>query len=382
MKVIFWTSIIFIFYTYLGYPLILLILSKLSSKEVKKGVVQKDVSVVIAVRNEEKKVIKRIDNILNQTYSNGKVEVIIVSDGSTDCTDDIVKLYSKEVLKGVKISRPEIKLISYSSPQGKPYALNVGVQKAAGEIIVFADARQEFQEQAISELVNNFNDPTVGCVSGELVFYENSNSSIKQEIDMYWNYEKYIRKLESTIHSLPGATGAIYAIRKSLFTPMPKELLLDDVYIPMNVVLKGYRTIFDATAVAYDTVSTDFAMERRRKIRTLLGNWQLLRILPNLLWLSSNPIFFQYISHKVFRLIVPFCFISYLITSLLIGLWFYKLLFCLTFSFFLVSLLKTDVPWIKPLNRISSAARAILNLNYCALISFWYFIKRKEQVWN
>lgn len=371
-----------VFYAYLGYPVVLFILAKLFMRKVGKGSVHLDVSIVLAVKNEEKNIRRRIDNLLSQTYSGGDVEIIVVCDGSSDTTQDIAKLCSEEASERANSGCPSIKVINYSPSKGKPHALNLGIKEASGEIIVFADARQEFDQRAIAEIVGNFSDPSIGCVSGELMFYGKSDSRIQQEMGIYWTYEKYVRKLESSIHSLPGATGAIYAIRKSLFVPLPEGLLLDDVFTPMNIVCKGYRAILDEKAIAYDTPSKDFATEKRRKIRTLLGNWQLLEIMPAILNPLKDPIWFQYLSHKIIgRLIVPYCFILYVAASLFIAGWFYKFVFFSTIGLFLLPLFKINVIKIKSLERIGNASLAILSLNYFSLISFWFFLTRKKGVW-
>ena len=171
------------------------------------------VSVIIAARNEEKNIRRRIHNILDQDYAKDKMEIIIVSDGSTDATNDIVREFIPVNQKG-PYSNPDVpctmKLIELDETKGKANALNIGIQQATGEFIVFADARQEFERNAIRELIANFNDQSVGCVSGELLLCEDSDASMKREMremGLYWNFEKTIRKMEAAIHSVAGATG-------------------------------------------------------------------------------------------------------------------------------------------------------------------------------
>jgi biofilm PGA synthesis N-glycosyltransferase PgaC len=219
-------------------------------------------------------------------------------------------------------------------------------------------------------------------VSGELVFYEESDTSIKEEIDFYWNLEKWVRKMESTVHSVAGATGAIYAIRKSLFQMIPDEVLLDDVLIPMNVVFQGCRTVFDGKAVAYDIVSKDMVQEKQRKIRTLAGNWQLISIKPSLLSPLRNPIFFQYLSHKVFRLFVPFFFVTLLVSSLgSVGI-LYQVSFWGIIGFLLLPFFEKTLKFFPPLIKISKMVRLFISLNYAAVLSFFYFIwPWKKNLW-
>lgn len=387
MRLLFWISVCFIFYTYVGYPFLLFIWSKLAHKQIKRGYITPEpmVSVIIAARNEEKYILQRIKNILTQEYPICKLQLIIVSDGSTDATNSIVKQFIKnktnvkhQTTKAASI----IKLIELSESKGKSNALNVAFTQSQGEYIVFADTRQQFEPNAIKELIANFLDPSVGCVSGELVLESNSDSLISTEIISYWNLEKRIRKMESMIHSPPGATGAIYAIRSKLFQPLPDETLLDDVYIPMKIVLQGYRTIFDSRAIAFDTISQTFAQEKRRKVRTLVGNYQLLNILPKLLSPASNPIFLRYLSHKVFRLFVPFFFIPIIFSALFINAKFYTLVVMLLIITSILSLFDSNLPSLPYIKRLTKLIRSFLYLNYFALLAAFYILSpSKKKIW-
>ncbi|MDM8544138.1 glycosyltransferase family 2 protein [Desulfococcaceae bacterium HSG9] len=339
------------------------------------------VSVVIAARNEETHIGARIENLLSQDYPSTMMEIIIVSDGSSDNTDTIINTFIQKS-NTANLDSTHIKLIRAEIHKGKPSALNTGVSQASGEIIVFTDARQIFKPDAINQLVANFNDPRIGCVSGELVFFENSTSEIKSEMNFYWKLEKRIRKMEGAINSVAGATGAIYAIRKPLFVPLPEEILLDDVFIPMKVVFQGYRTIFDNDAVAYDTFAKTLAHEKKRKVRTLVGNYQLLRLMPELLAPFKNPIFFRYLSHKILRLFIPFFFIIFLFSSFLAGGLFYKLLFIASILTLLLPLTGERISAMPFLGKLSQLAGAFVSLNYFALLAFFYFIKPgKKNLW-
>jgi biofilm PGA synthesis N-glycosyltransferase PgaC len=190
------------------------------------------------------------------------------------------------------------------------------VALATGEILVFTDARQRFEATAIRELVANFADESVGAVSGELVVLDEQGRESSDGAGAYWRYEKRLRAMESDIHSVPGATGAIYAVRRSLFRWLPPATLLDDVVVPMKIVLGGHRAIFDPAARAYDVTAESAECEYRRKRRTLTGNYQLLVEMPALLAPWRNPIFVQFMSHKVGRLLVPYGLAALLISNL------------------------------------------------------------------
>lgn len=342
------------------------------------------VSVIIAARNEEKTIGRRIENLLEQDYPKDKMEIIIVSDGSTDATNEIVGRYVAGLgaeASSAQEGSPSLKLLALSENQGKPHALNLGMKEANGDFVVFTDARQQFKPDALRELIGNFSDKEVGCVSGELVFYEDSDSSIKAEMGTYWDYEKWIRKKEAAVASVAGATGAIYAIRKELYRAIPDDTLLDDVLIPMNIVLSGYRTIFDAKAIAYDIVSKDMAQEKNRKIRTLAGNWQLIARYRALWSPFANPIFLQFISHKVFRLLVPFFFVALLFSGLLATGIIYKLVFIGCVGTLILPLIDRVIKPIPVLGQISTMARTFVSLNYFAMLAFFYFSTGRKDMW-
>lgn len=285
---VFWSALNTVAYTYVGYPLAVGALSKLRPKPIKKDAVCPTISVVMAACNEAKTIRRKIENLLSIDYPVDKRQIVIVSDASTDDTDEIARSF---VNRGVVFDRLE-------KQSGKPTALNLGVSLATGEIVIFCDARQRIDEHAFRELVSPFADPTVGAVSGELFIDGDKGPGL------YWKYEKVIRSAESRLDSVPGATGALYAIRRALYEPLPKDLLLDDVFTPMQIILKGYRVVFESNAKVFD-VEADHASEWRRKARTLAGNFQLLHYLPEILNPRKNRIFWQFASHKLLRLACP-----------------------------------------------------------------------------
>ena len=173
-----------------------------------------------------------------------------------------------------------------------------------------------FSTSAIRELAGNFADDTVGAATGELLLLDRSQGEAKSDVGIYWRYEKAIRSLETEIHSVLGATGAIYAIRRELYRDIPEDTLLDDVLIPMRIVLGGKRAVFDTAAKAYDEVACCPQAEYGRKVRTLAGNYQLLTQMPHLLIPGVNPVFFQFISHKAGRLLVPYALVALFASNL------------------------------------------------------------------
>jgi poly-beta-1,6-N-acetyl-D-glucosamine synthase len=312
MEVLFWGSLALILYAYVGYPSALAILARLAPRPVRKrrfGADAPGVSIVVAARNEARRLPARIENLLAQSYP-GPKQIIVVSDGSSDGTVDALLPFADRV---------DVLEIPAS---GKAVALNAAVAHARHDILVFADARQSFAPDALAELIANFADPSVGGVTGELVLdcegsaEASRQSEVGEGVGLYWQYEKWIRRQESLLHSMPGATGAIYALRRHVWRPLPAGTLLDDVLAPMRAVLGGYRMVFDDSARAYDRVSADADEEQRRKVRTVAGNYQILALEPRLLSPFHNPIWLQYVSHKVLaRLVVPYALIACLVAS-------------------------------------------------------------------
>lgn len=330
-KVIFWGSMVLVVYTYLGYPLLITLWARFSSLKVLSKPIKPGVSIIICAYNEEQYIGAKILNCVQLDYPKQLVELIVVSDGSTDNTELIVS--------NAMIKHKNLQLITLSEHKGKAEAINSAVAAAYGEILVFTDARQRLAKNAISSLVANFADPRVGATSGELFFVDEQENPQMSGIGFYWKYEKWIRQAEASVHSICGATGALYAIRKRLFTPLPKGLVLDDVFIPIGAVLAGNRLVFDSNAQVFDRIAHSNKSEFMRKVRTLYGNYQLLALEPRLLKPWTNPIFIQFFSHKICRLIAPFCLITMFISNIfLLSSEFYLLLFIMQLTWYSLAL--------------------------------------------
>jgi cellulose synthase/poly-beta-1,6-N-acetylglucosamine synthase-like glycosyltransferase len=302
---VFWLSLIFVLYAYFGYPLVLVAWKWLRPRPVHKKPLEVDVTLVMAARNEQYHILQKILNCLNLDYPRDRLQIIVSLDGPTDGTEVLVLGYAGQ---GIQVTyAPRHK--------GKAAAINTAVARARGSIIVFVDARQMLARNVIRELTANFSDPTVGAVSGELAIVDDGSERHGPRMGIYWTYETLIRSLESSVHSVVGATGALYAIRRSLFRELPDDTILDDVQIPMNIVLQGRRVILDREARAFDR-PTGPEQEFGRKVRTLAGNFQLIARMPELFNFRRNPVFFQFISHKVSRLFIPYALMALLISNL------------------------------------------------------------------
>lgn len=295
-ELLFWGSLVLLAYTYAGYPLVALMRSRWWPKRHRRAPGEPTVSIVVAAHNEAACIEARIENLLALDYPADRLQIIVGSDGSTD---DTANRASRFVEAGVRVH-------VFRRWRGKAAVLNRLVMSASGEIVLFADARQRFDAGVVKELVSHFADPTVGAVSGELMLSaNNTGTSVGRGTSFYWRYEKFIRFHEGRAASTVGATGAIYAIRRSLFEPIPTDTILDDVLIPLRIVRKGYFVQFEPRARAFQAVSADAQQECVRKRRTIAGMFQLFARERWLLNPRQNPLWFETISHKGLRLVLP-----------------------------------------------------------------------------
>lgn len=265
--------------------------------------VRKTVSLLLPVRNGERWMRAKLESIFGLDYPAELLEVIVISDGSSDGTEEAARGF------------PQVRLLRIP-PSGKAAALNAGMREATGEILFFTDVRQPLDPQCLKVLVSQFSDPRVGAASGELIIRRGATAE-EEQVGLYWRYEKRIRKEHSRINSVLGATGAIYAMRRELASPLPPDCLLDDVHLPLLAFLRGYRVIFVEEALAYDDPA-GLEQEFRRKVRTLAGVYQLLRRFPALLT-PRNRMWIHTLSHKFGRLLLPYALLALLVSSVLLA---------------------------------------------------------------
>ena len=326
-------SVLLLAYVYAGYPALIGLWARWRPRPVRKGPFAGGVSVLIAAHNEADALPRKLDNLLDLARTEPIREIWVGLDGCTDGTAARVKekirisniQYSISNVQVGQISamdsagranrpgEPSVHLLEFSERRGKAATLNDLMARAGQSIFVLMDARQRVEAGAISKLLENFADEQVGAVSGELV-YETAAGAAQKGAESYWGYEKFIRLAESRVWAVPGATGALYAIRKSLCEPIPENVLVDDVLIPMRAVLKGFRCLFEPAARVFDLPTARFGQEGLRKRRTLAGIWQLAGLEPRFFSFRANPIAFQWISHKFLRLLTPFFVLAALVS--------------------------------------------------------------------
>jgi cellulose synthase/poly-beta-1,6-N-acetylglucosamine synthase-like glycosyltransferase len=371
MKWIFWLALAAIAYSYAGYAVWLWLRSHWSPRPVRRGAIEPRVSAVLVVRNEEKVIADKLDNLLSLEYPPEKLEIVVVSDGSTD---DTVRILHERSAGG------RVQAVVKPVSQGKALGLNDGIRAATGEVILFTDARQTIEPQALRRMIENLADPAVGCVSGELMLGDPANGESGKGMGLYWRIEKVIRELESASRSVAGATGAIYCARKELLEVLPEGTILDDVFLPMHIARKGYRVLFDSRAIAWDTPDLGDSREFSRKVRTLSGNYQLLQFAPWLLS-SKNPIRFEFVSHKLSRLIVPIALLVLLVASFFLTGTFYRIALGTQLVFYALSLAAIARVKLGPVSRIADAARTFVVLNSAAMVAFINFLTGRKAVW-
>lgn len=299
-----WSSAALLLHVFVGYPLLVWMQARLRPLPVARRAILPTVSIVMAVHDGERFIRAKLASLKQLDYPAELIDIVIACDGCHDTT----------VTTARRSTDPRVTVLDFPNRRGKAACLNDAVALTRGEVLLFTDVRQKLSPVALKELVANLGDPTVGAVGGEL-HMENVRSGFAQGVDFYWRYEKGIRHAESLSGSTIGVSGALYAIRRSLFQPLPAGTVLDDVLVPMRVAAQGKRVVFEPKAMAWDQPSQLPEDERRRKIRTLAGNYQLIQLAPWLLAPWRNPLWFRFVSHKLLRLFAPWLILALTIST-------------------------------------------------------------------
>jgi len=359
-----------VFYLLIGYPL-LLARSRRSAPPVRKDpAFQSTVSILIAVHNGEEFIQKKLESILALDYPADLREILVISDGSTDGTRSIVETFADRGVRLLNVPRG-----------GKASALNAGLAQAKGDILFFTDVRQALDRHALSHLVANFADPSVGAVTGELKLLNPARAGEQADMELYWKFELWARLQHSRIDSIFSVTGCIYALRRSLAAPLPPDTIADDGTSSLRAFFHGYRVVYDPEAIAYDYPAAPGG-EFRRRLRTLAGLWQLFVRLPKL-FTGANRMRFHFLSYKFGRLVLP---------------WTILLIFASTFALpdpswrnfllldelmlVVIAILDQFIPTRFFVKRVSSPARTFLAMNLAALLAVLIFFVPPETLWR
>jgi glycosyltransferase involved in cell wall biosynthesis len=372
LHLLFWICAASVVYVFAGYPLLLVAVCRFKKKPRRLAPFTGSISIVVAARNEEANLDRRLRELVTLLRaSRCPGEILVVSDGSTDGTAAAARRIRTGGL---------VRVLERPGADGKAAALTAGCETCQGDVLIFADARQRWAPDALARLLENFADPRIGAVSGDLAL--EAAPGVMAGMGLYWRFEKWLRLKESQVHSQVGVTGAICGVRRGLFRPIPAGTLLDDVYWPLQVAMQGYRVVHDERARAFDCLPENPGDEFRRKVRTLAGNFQLLKRLPRALLPWCNPVWMQWLSHKLLRLAIPWALVGLFLASCMLDGWFYQALLWAQLAGYglaLAGLNKTlarQVP-------LAGAAASFLILNAAAFLAFWVWISgRAGRTWR
>lgn len=362
-------SVVLLSYTYFGYPVLLALLGRLWPwRPAPDPTWEPTVSICVAAYNCAASMDAKLQSLAALDYPTDKMEILVYSDASTDGTDAIVSRWAERDSR-VRLVRGDVRM-------GKPTGLNRMRELATGEVFVITDARQAIDREALRALLRLLSAPQVGCVTGNLVLEGAASSG------MYWRYENWIRKQESRFGSVTGMTGPLSALRRRDLEPLPADLILDDVWIPMQLRLRRARVLLAEDAIARDQAFSD-EREFGRKVRTLAGNYQLFRWMPGLLVPFVNPSWFETISHKVARLLCPWALLGLLVACAVgtvasptgsMEQYLLRGLLLAQIAFYALALLGRRAS--KP----GSLARIFVVLNAAAVVGLWRFVTGTQRV--
>jgi len=334
VRLIFWIAVLVPFYAYIGYPLVLLVLRLLIRREVRKRPIQPSISLLIPAYNEDDVIARKIENSLALDYPSERLEIVVASDGSKDRTAEI----AQSLADGQRV-----RVLAFPENRGKIATLNASVPELRGEIVVFSDAAAMLFPNSVRILIENFADPAVGAVSGLYKIVKADEVDVGKSEDFYWKYETFLKIKESQVASTLGGHGHLHAIRKDLYPYPPPGTINDDYIIPVSVLAKGYRAVYEPAAVVYEEAHEMTGFGRR--IRIMAGNIQQMREIRGLLRPLRPLALFFFLSHKVSRLVVPFAMLLALIANLfLLDSSFYFAVFCAQIVFYLLAALGTLLP--------------------------------------
>src|SRR5579862_9425372 len=356
------------FYALIGYPLLLDRLARRSSNPVHKDTKLRSVSFVIAVYNGEKFLERKLRTILSLNYPREFMEILVVSDGSTDRTDEIARSFAPEGVKFLRVERG-----------GKAAALNAAVPLVSGEILVLNDVRQTLDRDCLRNVIACFGDPKVGAVSPQTIIVKGETLE-ETSTSLYWRYEHWIRQRLTRIDSTFGYSGAFAAIRRSLWTPLPPGTLLDDVYEPLTAFFKGYRILMEPTATMYD-FPTVLQSEFKRKVRLQAGLYQMLKIMPELLS-SRNRIRLHFLSAKYGRIVIPYCMIAIALGTLGLPPYWRAAAVIGQILFYGLAALDTLVPDASKLKQLTSPIRTFVVLMAASLAAVRVFFVHPTSLWK
>lgn len=382
---IFWLLVLFVIYTYLGYPLIIAALAKLIRKQETTATFYPSVTLLIPAYNEEDYIAKKLDNSLMLNYPKEKLQILVAADGSSDKTAEIVSQYAES----------SIELCYTPERNGKMAAIVRAMNFVRGEIVVFSDANNMYEENALAELLAPFSHERVGATTGAKLIVEDGRDLSTAE-GLYWKYESSIKKNETVFSSCVSSVGEILAIRTSLFAPPREKIINDDHYIILDLLRRNYRVVYVPTARSFEYVSKTARDEIERRTRMNAGLYQTISMSNRLL--PKNPILiWQVFSHKYFRAFIPFALLSLVILNFVIVLFgrepegsfielthpFGLIVLLLQFAFYGFAILGNMFTFQGMLGKLFYIPTFLLNSNVATLAGFFSFITNKQShIWT
>ena len=374
-KVIFWISCLIVFYNYAGYAIIILLINKFKNKKLLDSPhdYYPSISFIVAAYNEEDCIETKIINSLEQIYPPDKLEFIFITDGSTDSTADIIRRYSS------------VKLLHLNERKGKSAAVNRAAEIAQNEILIFSDANTKLNKEACLNISQHYFDNAVGGVAGEkkVISSDADNGNATSSEGFYWKYESLLKKLDSDFHTVVGAAGELFSVRRHLYQAVPAEVILDDFIISMKIAQQGFRIIYEPSAFAMELPSFSMQDEKKRKIRIAAGGFQSMAMLPEALFFWKHAkLSFLYISHRVLRwTLSPLCLALALLSSFILTVFqahFYAFAFFIQALFYLAAVLYSVFPGIGKKVSILKLPYYFSFMNISVFKGFLKFVQKKQ----
>jgi len=372
MVVLFWFLVVIIFYTYFGYPLLILIMSLFVAKKISQADIEPNVTFLITAYNEEKSIKGKIEDTLRLNYPKEKLEILVASDASSDNTDNIVAEFQD---KRVRLFRVEGRV-------GKTEAQNQAVKIAKGEIIIFSDATTKYEKSAIRNIVRNYADLRVGAVSGRYKYFDTGQTQIGTGTIAFWDYENFIKARQTRIRTITGCCGCIYSLRKSLYVGLPKDII-SDLVEPLKILEQGYRIIFEPDALAYETTCQKSDEEFKMRLRVISRGMRGLLYMKQLI----NPfkyglISFQLISHKILRWLIPLFLTDLYITNIFLvhKNIFYLSFFLLQSIFYLLALIGLLIDYFPKKIKVFSLPLYFCVVNIASIVALVKILMKKKDI--
>ncbi len=387
LAILFWLSVFFILYTYIGYPLLISLIARFIPFHIEQsGAPDLSVTILITAYNEETVIEKKIENSLGLDYPRDKLQIIVAADGSSDRTPEIVRKFSD---RGVELT---------FTPQrgGKMAAINRAIPYSSGEIIIFSDANNMYDQNTIRKLIDPFSDQTVGATTGaKLIIQDGTELSSTEGI--YWKYESWIKTNETILGTCTSSVGEILAIRRELYIPPPNNIINDDYYIVTDLIKRGFRVIYVPEAQSFEYISANARDEMVRRSRMNTGKYQAIFMSYRLLPFDRPVLLWQIISHKYFRAFLPFGFLGVLVANIFLVLlhrdipssflrvsmpyaWVFLLMQSL---FYLLAALGNYVKFSGLLGKLVYLPTYLVNSNLAILRGFHGFVTGKQtNIWD